>query len=90
MYTTDTASSYNVKCLFIAVVVLALLGGMLANAAVDENTVAVWLFEEGTGKDSERRFRQRSRWRICRESKVGKSKIRDRIGVSRRCRWLRC
>ena len=50
MYTTNTASCYNVRCLFIAVTVLALLGGMLANAAVDENTVAVWLFEEGAGK----------------------------------------
>ena len=50
MYATNTESCYNVKCFFIAVAVLALLGGMLANAAVDENTVAVWLFEEGTGK----------------------------------------
>ena len=50
MYTTDTASFYNVKYLFIAVTFLVLLGGMLANAAVDENTVAVWLFEEGAGK----------------------------------------
>ena len=50
MYTTDAASFYNVKFLFIAVTVLALLGGMLANAAVDENTVAIWLFEEGAGK----------------------------------------
>lgn len=50
MHATDTNSIYGLKCLFIAVAVLALLGAPAVNAAVDENTVAVWLFEEGTGK----------------------------------------
>lgn len=50
MHATDTNSIYSLKCLFIAVAVLALLGAPAVNAAVDENTVAVWLFEEGNGK----------------------------------------
>ena len=45
----DMKLFYSVKYFFITIGVLALLGGMLANAAVDENTVAVWLFEEGAG-----------------------------------------
>ena len=49
MRTTDTRFFCNIRCLFIAIAVLGLLSGMLANAAVDENTVAVWLFEEGAG-----------------------------------------
>ena len=49
MCITDTKFFCNIKCLFIAIAVLGLFGGMLANAAVDKNTVAVWLFEEGAG-----------------------------------------
>ena len=49
MRTTDTRFFCNIKCLCVAIAVLGLLSGMLANAAVDENTVAVWLFEEGAG-----------------------------------------
>ena len=50
MHITDIKSVCSVKCLFIAITFLALLGGMFADAAVDEHTVAVWLFEEGAGK----------------------------------------
>ena len=49
MQTTDTRFIYSIKCLFIATAVLALFGGLSTEAAVDENTVAVWLFEEGSG-----------------------------------------
>ena len=43
----DTKSCYGIKYIL---VVLTLLCSMFANAAVDEHTVAVWLFEEGAGK----------------------------------------
>ena len=49
MHTMDRESFYSIKCLFIATAVLALLSGPSTEAAVDENTVAVWLFDEGTG-----------------------------------------
>lgn len=45
----DMKLFYSVKYFFITIAVLALLGSMLANAAVDKHTVAVWLFEEGAG-----------------------------------------
>ena len=49
MHTTDTKSIYSIKGLFIATVILALFGGLSTEAAVDKHTVAVWLFEEGSG-----------------------------------------
>ena len=50
MHITCTKSFYSIKCLFIAIALLALLSGIPTDAAVDEHTVAVWLFEEGAGK----------------------------------------
>ena len=50
MHITCTKSFYSIKCLFIAIAMLALLSGIPTDAAVDEHTVAVWLFEEGAGK----------------------------------------
>lgn len=41
---------YIALCNFVAITVLVLNVGMSAEAAVDEHTVAVWLFEEGDGK----------------------------------------
>ena len=49
MHITDTKSFCSIPYLLIAIAVTVLLGGMFADAAVDENTVAVWLFEEGAG-----------------------------------------
>ena len=49
MHTMDRESFYSIRCLFIATAVLALLGGLSIEAAVDEHTVAVWLFDEGAG-----------------------------------------
>ena len=49
MHTTRIKSIYRIACLCIAVAVLALLGFPTTEAAVDEHTVAVWLFEEGAG-----------------------------------------
>ena len=49
MHTMDTKSFYSIRYLFIATAVLALIGGLSTDAAVDENTVAVWLFDEGAG-----------------------------------------
>ena len=40
MRITGTKSIYSIKCLFITVVVLVLLGGPSTEAEVDENTVA--------------------------------------------------
>lgn len=50
MHITDTKFFFSIKRLFIAIVLLALLSGLSTDAAVDEHTVAVWLFEEGAGK----------------------------------------
>ena len=50
MHITDIKSFCSIPYLLIAIVVTTLLGGIQADAAVDENTVAVWLFEEGAGK----------------------------------------
>ena len=50
MYITDTKSFYPITCLLITLTVAILISGISADAAVDENTVAVWLFEEGAGK----------------------------------------
>ena len=41
---------YILRCSFIAITVLVLIGSLPTDAAVDKNTVAVWLFEEGEGK----------------------------------------
>lgn len=45
----DMKLFYSVKYFFITIGVLALLSGMSIEAEVDKHTVAVWLFEEGTG-----------------------------------------
>ena len=50
MCTMDTKFCYSIKYIFIAIAVLTLFICVSTHAAVDENTVAVWLFEEGTGK----------------------------------------
>ena len=50
MHITDTKSFCNVLSLLIGIAIVAVIGNIPADAAVDENTVAVWLFEEGTGK----------------------------------------
>ena len=50
MRTMDTRFFYSIKYCFIAVAVLTLFIYVSTYAAVDENTVAVWLFEEGNGK----------------------------------------
>ena len=50
MHTIDMKFSYNVPYLFILLAVATLMNGIQVDAAVDENTVAVWLFEEGAGK----------------------------------------
>ena len=50
MYIMNTKSCYGIRCVLVTLTVLILLCSMSANAAVDENTVAVWLFEEGAGK----------------------------------------
>ena len=50
MHTSDTKSFYSVLCLLIVLVFAVLIGGIRTDAAVDENTVAVWLFEEGAGE----------------------------------------
>ena len=49
----DTRFFYSIKCFFIAIAVLTLFICVSTYAAVDENTVAVWLFEEGAGKTAE-------------------------------------
>ena len=41
---------YTIKTISTVLAVSLLFGNLSANAAVDKNTVAVWLFEEGTGK----------------------------------------
>ena len=50
MYTTNTKFFYRVLYLLIMIAVTLLIGNRPADAAVDKNTVAVWLFEEGAGK----------------------------------------
>ena len=50
MHTTDTKSFYRVLYLLITIAVTVLISHRTADAAVDKNTVAVWLFEEGNGK----------------------------------------
>lgn len=50
MCITNTKFSFNVTRLSIILAVSLLLGGGIAEAAVDKNTVAVWLFEEGAGR----------------------------------------
>ena len=50
MYTIDMKSFYSVPGLLVIVAVATLMSGIQTDAAVDENTVAVWLFEEGVGR----------------------------------------
>ena len=50
MHITDTKTFCSVVCLFFTLAVTILIGIGRVDAAVDENTVAVWLFEEGNGK----------------------------------------
>ena len=50
IHITDTKSFWNVLCLLIAFTVAILIDSGHVDAAVDKNTVAVWLFEEGTGQ----------------------------------------
>ena len=50
MHIMNTKSCYSIKCILVTLTALILLCSMSADAAVDENTVAVWLFEEGAGK----------------------------------------
>ena len=44
---------YSIKGISALLAISLLFGGGIADAAVDKNTVAVWLFEEGTGKTVE-------------------------------------
>ena len=41
---------YSIKGISVLLAISLLFGGEIADAAVDESTVAVWLFEEGAGK----------------------------------------
>lgn len=50
MQRTNTKFFHGLHPIFIAIAILALFCVILADAAVDEHTVAVWLFEEGAGK----------------------------------------
>ena len=50
MYITDMKTFYSVVGLFFTLAVTILIGIAQVDAAIDENTVAVWLFEEGAGK----------------------------------------
>ena len=50
MHIMNTKSCYGIRCILVTLTALILLCNMSVNAAVDENTVAVWLFEEGVGK----------------------------------------
>ena len=52
--------------ILVATAVLVLFSVISAGAAVDKNTVAVWLFEEGSGKNRKRCFWKWARWRIYR------------------------
>lgn len=50
MHITDTKTFCSVVCVFFTLAVTILIGIGRVDAAVDENTVAIWLFEEGAGK----------------------------------------
>ncbi len=50
IYITGTKPLCNVMCLLVVFTVATFIGAIQADAAVDENTVAVWLFEEGAGQ----------------------------------------
>ena len=50
MHITNTKSFCGIPRFLIVLVVTVLISGIQAQAEVDENTVAVWLFEEGAGK----------------------------------------
>ncbi len=47
---TDMKTFYTLVCLFLTLTGTILIGIGRVDAAIDENTVAVWLFEEGNGK----------------------------------------
>ncbi|MDD9974861.1 MAG: LamG domain-containing protein [Candidatus Poribacteria bacterium] len=53
MCTIGTKFCYSIKYIFILIAVLTLFICASTHTAVDENTVAVWLFEEGAGKIAE-------------------------------------
>ena len=50
MHITDTRSFCGIPCFLIVLTFTVLIGGIQVDAAVDEQTVAVWLFEEGAGQ----------------------------------------
>ena len=50
IYITGTKLFCNVLCLLVVFSISTFIGAIQADAAVDENTVAVWLFEEGAGE----------------------------------------
>ena len=50
MHITDTKTFCSGVCLFLTLAATILIGIGRVDAAVDENTVAVWLFEEGNGQ----------------------------------------
>ena len=49
IYITGTKPFCSVLCLLVVFTVSTFIGAIQVDAAVDENTVAVWLFEEGAG-----------------------------------------
>ncbi|MDE0423951.1 MAG: LamG domain-containing protein [Candidatus Poribacteria bacterium] len=49
MHITGMKLFYSFLCLLVVFIVSTFIGAIQADAAVDENTVAVWLFEEGAG-----------------------------------------
>ena len=50
MYITNTRPFYSLVCFFLIPSVMIFIGVVRVDAAVDKNTIAVWLFEEGAGK----------------------------------------
>lgn len=50
MHTIDMKSFCSLPYLLIVLAIATVMCGIQVNAAVDENTVAVWLFEEGAGE----------------------------------------
>ena len=50
MYITNAKFFNSIKRILLVLTVLFLFSGGFADAAVDKNTVAVWLFEEGAGR----------------------------------------
>ena len=62
MHITNVKFFYSLIGISVVLAVSLLFGSGFAEAAVDKNTVAVWLFEEGAGKTRERRFREWTRW----------------------------